>query len=116
MHEVFRLRLIVNETELTLIRPVGPLCPPPPPSAIFPMVRERIWMAPRRSLTFFFESCATFKRIYLKIGPTVTRSRDLLSLHVSPKIAHFRDLCTKHMEKSFFLKKTQIKHGLSGLV
>ena len=64
-------------------------------------------MAPRRSLTFFFESCATLKKKKLKIGPTVTRSRDLLSLHVSPEIAHFCDLCTKHMEKSFFLKTDQ---------
>ena len=29
----------------------GALCPPP--STIFLIVRERIWMAPRRSLTFF---------------------------------------------------------------
>ena len=57
---------------------------------------------------FFLSSLAQLlKDFFLKIGPTVTRSRDLLSLHVSPKIAQFRDLCTKHMEKSFFLKTDQ---------
>ena len=64
-------------------------------------------MVLRRSLTFSFESCASLKKKKLKIGPTVTRSRDLLSLNVSLKIAHFRDLCTKHMEMSFFLKMDQ---------
>ena len=53
---------------------------------------------------FALESCASLKKKKKKIGPIVTRSRDLLSLHVSPKIAHFCDLCTKHMEMSFFLK------------
>ena len=41
----------------------------------------------------------------LKIGRTVTKSHDLLSLHVGPKIDHFCDLCTKHMKLSFFLKR-----------
>ena len=49
-----------------------------------------------------------------KIGRIVTMSPDLLSfhvmsLHVPPKkiglITNFCDLCTKHMEISFFLKR-----------
>ena len=40
----------------------------------------------------------------LEIGPTVTKSRDLLFMHVNPKIAQFHDLCTKHMEISIFVK------------
>ena len=80
----------------------------PPPSTIFLIVRERIWMAPRRSLTFFFRVLRILKKKKKKkVGPIVTRSRDLLSLHVSPKIAHFCDLCTKHMEMPFFLKIDQ---------
>ena len=92
---------------LSLIRPGGGGIMVPPPSTIFLIVRERIWMAPRRSLTFFFRVLRIFKKKKIIIGPTVTRSRDLLSLHVSPKIAHFCDLCTKHMEMSFFLKIDQ---------
>ena len=42
-----------GEEPLTLISQRGPLTPPPP-SAILLIVRERIRMAPHRSLTFFF--------------------------------------------------------------
>ena len=65
--------------------------------------------APRAPHAVFFLSSLAqlLKHFFLKIGPTVTRSRDLLSLHVSPEIAHFRDLCTKPMEKSFFLMIVQ---------
>ena len=107
---IIKVRLAdINEIRETVINPnkAGGAIMPPPPSTIFLIAQERIWMAPRRSLTFFFQALRNFKNIFLKIGPTVTRSRDLLSLHVSLKIAHFRDLCTKRMAKSFFLKTDQ---------
>ena len=63
--------------------------------------------APRLADSFPLSLAQLFFFFWLKIGPTVTRSRDLVSSHVIPKIAHIRDLCTKHMEMSFFLKIDQ---------
>ena len=46
------------------------------------------------------------KQIFRKSDlPFNTKTHNLLSLHVSPKITHVRDLCIKHTEISFFLKR-----------
>ena len=94
-----------NIREIVVLYALG--MPPPPPPRFFWLLENAYGWRPAAPWLFSFESCATFNFFFLKIGPTVTRSHDLLSLHVSPKIAHFLDLCTKHMEKSFFLKTDQ---------
>ena len=80
----------------------GYYAPPPPPPWYSWLFGNAYGWRPTARWLFSFVSSSSFKRFFLKTGPTVKRSGDLLSLHVSSKIAHFRDLCTKHVWKCHF--------------
>ena len=97
-------RLPLPWSLLTLIRPGAIM---PPPRIIFLIARNAYGWRPVARWLFSFESCATFKRFFFENRTYGYKVTWPFVFHVSPKIAHFRDLCTKHMEKSFFLKTDQ---------